>query len=114
MKGTEADWIKYEVLLEKKAESFELNMKEETTEKQLNRFLEIIEETVKLLFGKKNDFKNSNEKENETKRRNKRKTYRTVHFIRENSFLGKYKIREFFAAFARHLKMALRSFCQIC
>ena len=25
------------------------------------------------------------------KRRNKKKTYRTVHFIRENSFLGKYK-----------------------
>ena len=48
------------------------------------------------------------------KRRNKKKTYKTVHFIRENSFLGKYKIREFFASFARHLKMALRSFCQIC
>ena len=71
MKATEGDWIKYEVLLEKKAEGFELNMKEETTDNQLHRFIEIIEETVKLLFEKKGDFKNSKEKENEIKRRNK-------------------------------------------
>ena len=56
MKGTEEDWIKYETMLEKKAEEFELNMKDKTTDEQLEKFIETIEATVRLLFQKKKEF----------------------------------------------------------
>ena len=71
MKGTEADWIKYETILEKKAEDFAIKMKKESTDNQLKRFTEIIEETVTLLFKKKTDFKTEKEKDEQTRRRNK-------------------------------------------
>ena len=71
LKGTEGDWIKYETMMEKKAEDPEKSMKEKTTDEQVVSFIEKVDETVKLLFDKKREFRTGKEKGEETSRRNK-------------------------------------------
>ena len=62
MKGTEEDWIRYELIIEDYAKDFEEKSKEENTTEKYDRMIKIIEEAVTLIFEKKEQFKNPEEK----------------------------------------------------
>ena len=62
MKGKLEDWIRYDVLVSKLAENFDIETKDENTEERLKRFYDIIEKAVITLFEKKESFKNKEER----------------------------------------------------
>ena len=69
MNGSDEDWIRYDVLLTKFTEDFDDKTKEENTSQMLERFYEVVEKVVKLVFEKKEVFKT--EEERKSKKKNK-------------------------------------------
>ena len=61
-RGTEEDWIRYNMLLSKASENFEETTKDKPTKKRLKYLYKIIENTVELLFYKKEAFKSEDER----------------------------------------------------
>jgi hypothetical protein len=62
MKGKLEDWIRYDVLVSKLAENFDIETKDENTEERLKRFYGIMEKAVTTLFEKKESFENEEER----------------------------------------------------
>ena len=70
MNASEEDWTRYNILMSKMSEDFDVNTENENTNERLKRFYDIIEKATKLLFEKKESFKNNDEKD-KTKPKNK-------------------------------------------
>ena len=63
MKATDENWVRYDILLSKLSEDFDIKIQNEDTQARLMRFYNVIEEAVKTLFEKKDAFKPEEEKE---------------------------------------------------
>ena len=67
MNATNEDWIRYDKILSKMAEDFDDKSKNENTTKKLERFYDLVENTVVTLFDKKEAFKTEDEKKSKPK-----------------------------------------------
>jgi endonuclease/exonuclease/phosphatase family metal-dependent hydrolase len=70
LNGSREDWIRYDAIIWQKYFEFEQNTINENTDEMLKRFYNLLEETVELLFDKKESFKTDEEKAH-SKRKNK-------------------------------------------
>ena len=71
LNASQEDWIRYDILLTKLSQDFDLKTENENTEERLKRFYKIIEDVVLLLFEKKEAFKDEKDKNENKKNKNK-------------------------------------------